>query len=426
MPSKIDTTGYTSPVEVSTGKTKNLSTTDQTSLRHDVQVELQYLVDDPIYDSVKPVQITPNFADDERRTNVRLCAGDPENLNDVRGREKEFSLDANGFKFVKAPTSFKDWSSQPKIGQVYLKEMEDLLKREVEGCDEIIFYDARIRQEGEKGLKVEGLSYNPFARQVHVDNTERSVIEKVKALTEMKSDFLLRGRYQIINIWRPIKHPVYDCGLAVADGGKLKKGDVRECERHRRDTQEYWDTMGVIKYRPGFRWYYMSYQDEEDCLLFKNHDSALDVPARFCLHTAFDMPPEEILPDMPTRESIEVRALVFTHPRGERRASETRMLQQSTPIPHPLAEKLERQELKRIDDELTITDRLREDIDEANEVKDAVLLLRRKEIKHLEQVNQKLAEELRESNDENQRLLRRIERQEQEIQKWRTEAMGPR
>ncbi len=50
------------------------------------------------------------------------------------------------------------------------------------------------------------------------------------------------------------QHPVYDCGLAVADGGKLNKDDVLECDRIRQDTGQYWDTMGVIKYRPGFHW----------------------------------------------------------------------------------------------------------------------------------------------------------------------------
>lgn len=54
------------------------------------------------------------------------------------------------------------------------------------------------------GVRVQGLSYNPFARQVHVDNTETSVIEKIRSVTEMKADYHLSGRAQIINIWRPV------------------------------------------------------------------------------------------------------------------------------------------------------------------------------------------------------------------------------
>src|ERR1700759_3405009 len=106
-------------------------------------------------------------------------AGPEEVLNDVRGRETEFTLDDNGFCYIHAPTKFTNWSSQPAIAKDFLPEMEQMLKREIDGCDEVIFYDARIRQEGEQGVRVQGLSYNPFARQVHVDNTETSVIEKI-------------------------------------------------------------------------------------------------------------------------------------------------------------------------------------------------------------------------------------------------------
>lgn len=75
----------------------------------------------------------------------------------------------------------------------------------------------QIRQSGPEGVRIEGLSYNPFARQVHVgkkiyptqlhsmeelklakDNTESSIVTKVRNLTEMKADYLLKGRIRII------------------------------------------------------------------------------------------------------------------------------------------------------------------------------------------------------------------------------------
>lgn len=209
----------------------------------DICVQLQYLKDDPLYDTIKPLQIVPDWADTEGRTNVRLEAGLPETIHDVRGSGKTFSLDINGFSYIKAPTTFIDWASQQKIGSDHLPELEQLLRREVDGCDEILFYDARLRQETDEGVKVEGLSFKPFARQVHRDNTDSSVITKIRNLTEMKADYLLSGRARIINIWRPIKHPVYDCGLAIADGGKLEESDILECDRVKKDTGEFWDTM---------------------------------------------------------------------------------------------------------------------------------------------------------------------------------------
>lgn len=109
---------------------------------NDVQVQLHYLKDDPLYETTKPLQIVPEWRDTERMTNVQLEPGPEETLRDVRGREENFSLDEHGFKYVYAPTTFKDWSSQPEIGKVHLPELENLLRKEVEGADEILFYDA--------------------------------------------------------------------------------------------------------------------------------------------------------------------------------------------------------------------------------------------------------------------------------------------
>lgn len=38
--------------------------------------------------------------------------------------------------------------------------------------------------------------------------------------------------------------------------------------------------FGLIPYRPGFRWYYMSRQEPNQVLLFKNYDSKEDVNAK--------------------------------------------------------------------------------------------------------------------------------------------------
>lgn len=158
------------------------------------------------------------------------------------------------------------------------------------------------------------------------------------------------------------------------------------------------------RYRNGFRWYYCSEQAEEDVLLFKNYDSATDVSARTVLHTAFDLPPENVPPNAPTRESIEVRALIFTYPANGRRPSGA--VQQ-----HPLALHLEQSDLKSFHDEQSITDRLRTDIDEGKEVKDAILILRRQEIRRLERVRDglfiqqdNLRAELAKANSENEKI----------------------
>ena len=50
----------------------------------------------------------------------------------------------------------------------------------------------------------------------------------------------------------------------------------------------------------------------DEAVLIRCFDSALDGPQRFSAHTGFDDP--ETPPDVPPRESIEVRTLVFFPP----------------------------------------------------------------------------------------------------------------
>nr|OQO08722.1 hypothetical protein B0A51_17715 [Rachicladosporium sp. CCFEE 5018] len=357
----------------------------------DIEVTLRYLAKDPLYDHIKPLQVTPNFATTAHLSNVQLTPGPPEILHDVLDHFQDFSLDTHGFQYVHAPTDFSAWTSQSDLTSSYLSELDHVLRENVDGCDEILFYDLRTRHALPSGSRTsEGLSSNPFARQVHTDNTPSSALEKIQQLTGMKAEFLLRGRCRLINLWRPIKHPVFDCGLAVASGASLRAGDVRECDRRRADTGAYWDTMGVVQYRPGFEWYYLSNHSPDDIILFKNFDSDESLDAKICLHTAFDLPPESILANAPQRESIEVRALVFTFP-----PPSLGRLQPSAPL-LPLIKPALKLDSGYEPDQLTSSLHslaVRTDIDECTEVKDAELLLRKRRIRDLEQMVRDLARE---------------------------------
>lgn len=85
-----------------------------------------------------------------------------------------------------------------------------------------------------------------------------------------------------------------------------------------------------LMYRPGFRWYYLSDQKRNECLIFKMWDSLESVKAKCeCTDTEYPHLAETDRADCPhvafehgsidkgirPRESIEIRALVFTYPR---------------------------------------------------------------------------------------------------------------
>ena len=65
-------------------------------------------------------------------------------VRDARGREDEFSLDKNGFQFVKYPSVEKEFDDDERIQNVYYPEVEKLLK-EVAGAKRVFIFDHTIR-----------------------------------------------------------------------------------------------------------------------------------------------------------------------------------------------------------------------------------------------------------------------------------------
>ena len=109
---------------------------------------LNYLDWQDVYAKEKPFQLFSVIHNsglaEERTTNLVFKEGQLEFICDVRGEESLYSLDEQGFAFRVYPTSLRDFSNRENIENVYLSEMEDLLKREVENVDKVYFFDWRV------------------------------------------------------------------------------------------------------------------------------------------------------------------------------------------------------------------------------------------------------------------------------------------
>jgi hypothetical protein len=141
---------------------------------------------------------------------------------------------------------------------------------------------------------------------VHIDQSYEASTKRVSYHLPDEADELLKGRYQIINVWRPIK-PIYRSPLAVADAHSVPDSDLVGTKLIYPDREG--ETFSV-KANPAHKWYYRYGQTPDIVTLIKCFDSKADGRARRVPHTAFVNPETE---DHPPRESIEVRALVF-HP----------------------------------------------------------------------------------------------------------------
>ena len=141
---------------------------------------------------------------------------------------------------------------------------------------------------------------------MHIDQTYEATIKRVHQLLGADAPRLLQSRTRLINVWRPIGHPVFHRPLAVSDWRALDERTDLVPVRYL-----YPDRTGAtfsVRYNPAHRWWYLSEQTPEEVTLIKCYDSEVD-RARLTPHTAFL---DESSPkDAPQRESIEVRCLVF-------------------------------------------------------------------------------------------------------------------
>lgn len=238
-----------------------------------------------------------NFSQEERQFDIE----------NVRGRENEYDLDTAGFRFHEHTSSFKNFENEEAIKKDYYKESVDLIK-EVTGANRVVIFDHTIRRNRPGVLDVSEETRAPVPR-VHVDQTPESATKRVHMHTpESIAESLLKHRFQIINLWRPINHPATDYPLAVCDFRSID-WDKDLIPTTLKFSHRIGETFSV-RYNPQHKWKYQRSMRPDEALFIKCFDSKMDGnTAILTPHTAFIDPTTP--KDAPLRESIELRALVF-------------------------------------------------------------------------------------------------------------------
>ena len=97
--------------------------------------------------------------------------------------------------------------------------------------------------------------------RVHNDYTEWSAPQRVRDILPDEADELLKRRFAIIQVWRPIRHPVETFPLAMADAQTLSPDDMIISERRSpgRIGQTY-----AIKYNPAHKWFWFPRMRREE------------------------------------------------------------------------------------------------------------------------------------------------------------------
>lgn len=224
---------------------------------------------------------------------------------DARPIAKDLSLDREGFALVRYPTVVKDFYDDREVRSLYYPAVEAFLRATL-NADRVFIFDHTVRKRTEGAPDVRDGTPRQPATRVHVDQTHLSGRNRVFEHLPDEAAELLKGRVQVINLWRPIRGPVLDAPLAMADGRTVDPDDLIASDLiyPNRSGETY-----SVRYNPGHRWYYVPRMTADEALLLKCYDSATDGRTRFGPHTAFIDPTTPA--DAAPRESIEVRTLVF-------------------------------------------------------------------------------------------------------------------
>ena len=225
-------------------------------------------------------------------------------IRDARGLGEPASLDREGFALAPHRSSVRDFYDAQEVERVYYPEVAELVKRET-GAFRVHVFDHNVRNSDE-AARVEKQVREPV-RVVHNDYTVKSGPQRVRDLIGgAEAEELIRGRFAMVNVWRPIRGPLHTMPLAICDARSIAPDDLIATDLVYRDrTGEVYQTA----WNPDHRWFYYPGLEESEAILIKCYDSATDGTARFTCHTAFEDPttPADALP----RESIEARTLAF-------------------------------------------------------------------------------------------------------------------
>lgn len=256
-------------------------------------------------------------------------------VHNLRGLESDYNTDNAGFAVYNWPAKEKLFTDEEAVRTGYYKEVEELLKAKLSGVKKVAIFDHTIRRN-------QKASPRQPVQQVHVDQTPGAAEVRVRRhLPADEVEDLLKGRYQLINVWRPIENPASDFPLAVVDWRSTVPQDFVKVDLlypKRQDNDDGDDrgkevlpdptsitstagyeikgeTFGV---RPNdnHKFFYLKDMTPDEAMFIKCFDSRGEaLPqgvkgiARATPHTAFVDPNSPA--DAPGRQSIEVRCLVF-------------------------------------------------------------------------------------------------------------------
>ena len=260
------------------------------SLAASVRAEINYLR--PMAE--KPYTLAYQTAEGGQPATNAVYDAHTVTISDARPLAPGLSLDVEGFVLSERRTAVTDYYDEDQLDTVCHAEAAELVA-EATGASRVVVFDHTLRvRRTDIADRTPGMARLPVMR-AHCDYTEGSGPQRVRDLMGDEAEALLARRFAFINVWRPIKRPVIDTPLAVADCRSVAPADMVDSD------MVYPDRRGeilVVSYNPAHRWFYFPRMRADEAMLIKCYDSRRDIAARFAPHSAFEDPttPEDAPP----------------------------------------------------------------------------------------------------------------------------------
>src|SRR5262249_16278800 len=134
-------------------------------------------------------------------------------IHNGRPHAQGFVFERDGFRFVRHDTKVADFFDDDEVRRVYYPEMEALVKAE-SGATRVVVFDHTLRTADDEMRAQRKI--REVVPRVHNDYTEWSAPQRVRDILPEEADALLRRRFAIIQVWRPIHLPVESFPLAIS------------------------------------------------------------------------------------------------------------------------------------------------------------------------------------------------------------------
>lgn len=263
-----------------------------------VDAEMNYVVDDGV-----PLVMYVDWPERQHEAHMPTYAQHVVRIRNGRPQRDEFRLEVHGFAFVDHHSKMKDFYDSDEVTRVYYPETAALIAKH-SGANRVEVFDHTIRA-ADKGLAEQRQVRRPVLG-VHNDYTDQSAQQRLRDILPDESEELMKRRFAIIQVWRPIVAPVEMDPLGICDGRSIPaRGFIKLQRRYPYRTAETFH----IAYHPDHKWYFFPAMTPDEAVVFKVFDSDPSAGPRFTAHSAFADPTSK--PDARPRESIEMRALAF-------------------------------------------------------------------------------------------------------------------